>query len=139
MATYKAEFLSHYYKGRFRPLNAYAMGMIGDWAVLAGAMPLLTNMVTQTPGLSSLAKAIGGIAPERNIPRFASVPFRRQFAKRQTEPGTTPPSGGKVLLWPDTFNNYFHPETAMAAVEVLETPGSSRDSEGQAVLRPASL
>ncbi len=123
MATYKAEFLSHYYKGRFRPLNAYAMGMIGDWAVLAGAMPLLTNMVTQTPGLSSLAKAIGGIAPERNIPRFASVPFRRQFAKRQTEPGTTSPSGGKVLLWPDTFNNYFHPETAMAAVEVLEHAG----------------
>ena len=123
MATYKAEFLSHYYKGRFWPLNAYAMGMIGDWAVLAGAMPLLTNMVTQTPGLSSLAKAIGGIAPERNIPRFASVPFRRQFAKRQTEPGTPPPSGGKVLLWPDTFNNYFHPETAMAAVEVLEHAG----------------
>ncbi|WP_141727873.1 (Fe-S)-binding protein, partial [Thermogemmatispora onikobensis] len=29
----------------------------------------------------------------------------------------------RVLLWPDTFNNYFHPETARAAVEVLETLG----------------
>jgi len=28
-----------------------------------------------------------------------------------------------VLLWPDTFNNYFHPETAKAAVEVLEAAG----------------
>ena len=28
-----------------------------------------------------------------------------------------------VLLWPDTFNNYFHPSTARAAVEVLETAG----------------
>lgn len=27
------------------------------------------------------------------------------------------------MLWPDTFNNYFHPETAMAAVEVLEHAG----------------
>ena len=25
-----------------------------------------------------------------------------------------------VVLWPDTFNNYFHPESAIAAVEVLE-------------------
>jgi Fe-S oxidoreductase len=27
------------------------------------------------------------------------------------------------MLWPDTFNNYFHPETAIAAVEVLEAAG----------------
>src|SRR5712692_6074218 len=27
MATYKAEFLSHYYKGRLRPVSAYAMGL----------------------------------------------------------------------------------------------------------------
>ena len=30
---------------------------------------------------------------------------------------------GTVLLWPDTFNNYFHPATANAAVEVLEAAG----------------
>jgi Fe-S oxidoreductase len=28
-----------------------------------------------------------------------------------------------VLLWADTFNNYFHPATAIAAVEVLEAAG----------------
>ena len=28
-----------------------------------------------------------------------------------------------VLLWPDTFNNYFLPDTAKAAVEVLESAG----------------
>jgi Fe-S oxidoreductase len=27
------------------------------------------------------------------------------------------------MLWPDTFNNYFHSETAIAAVEVLEAAG----------------
>jgi hypothetical protein len=26
-------------------------------------------------------------------------------------------------LWPDTFNNHFHPKTAEAAVEVLEQAG----------------
>ncbi len=29
----------------------------------------------------------------------------------------------QVILWPDTFNNNFHPETGRAAVEVLEAAG----------------
>jgi Fe-S oxidoreductase len=68
--------------------------------------------------LSTLIKAIGGIAPERRIARFAPRPFRELFSARQ--PNVV---GAPVLLWPDTFNNYFHPETAMAAVEVLEHAG----------------
>ena len=32
-------------------------------------------------------------------------------------------SAPEVLLWPDTFNNYFLPATANAAVEVLEAAG----------------
>ncbi len=32
MATYKAEFYSHYYEGRLRPRHAYAMGWIYWWA-----------------------------------------------------------------------------------------------------------
>ncbi len=35
MATYKAEFLSHYYAGRLRPRHAYAMGLIHWWGRLA--------------------------------------------------------------------------------------------------------
>lgn len=29
----------------------------------------------------------------------------------------------EIILWPDTFNNHFHPETAEAAVDVLEDLG----------------
>jgi FAD/FMN-containing dehydrogenase/Fe-S oxidoreductase len=119
MATYKAEFLSHYYDGKLRPIQAYSMGMIGSWTGLAGALPGLVNFFTQTPGLSNLVKAVSGIAPERSIARFAPRPFRKLFAAREENAI----SGKPVLLWPDTFNNYFHPETAMAAVEVLEHAG----------------
>jgi Fe-S oxidoreductase len=119
MATYKAEFLAHYYKGKRRPIQAYSMGRIGSWAGLAGALPGLTNFFTQTPGLSSVVKAVSGIAPERSIARFAPRPFRKLFAAREPSLSTDK----KVLLWPDTFNNYFHPETAMAAVDVLEHAG----------------
>src|SRR5438309_4301265 len=71
MATYKAEFLSHYYEGRVRPRSAYAMGFIHRWARIASHMPQLINVLTQTAGLSSVAKALAGIAQARRLPRFA--------------------------------------------------------------------
>jgi len=119
MATYKAEFLSHYYEHKPRPVQAYSMGMIGRWAPMAAALPGLTNFVTQTPGLRSLAKAISGIAPGRDIARFAPRPFRKLFDGHESKAA----GEKRVMLWPDTFNNYFHPETAMAAVRVLEHAG----------------
>jgi Fe-S oxidoreductase len=120
MATYKAEFLSHYWEGRLRPRSAYAFGLIHWWARLASKVPGLANLFTQTPGLRSLAKALSGMAPQRKVPAFAPVPFKDWFFHRH-QPLQT--GGQRVLLWPDTFNNYFHPDTARAAVEVLESAG----------------
>lgn len=127
MATYKAEFLSHYYEGRRRPVQAYSMGMIGRWAPLAAALPGLTNLATQTPGLRSVAKALAGIAPQREIARFAPQPFRTLFQRRKAPAAASTPAAtrGRVMLWADTFNNYFRPETALAAVRVLEHAGYS--------------
>ncbi len=119
MATYKAEFLSHYYEGRARPRHAYAMGLIFWWAQLASKAPHLVNFVTQTPGLSNLAKAIGGISQHRRMPKFANRTFKDWFRARPPRNQGAP----DVVLWADTFNNYFHPRTAQAAVEVLEAAG----------------
>ena len=45
-----------------------------------------------------------------------------------------------MILWPDTFNNHFHPQTAQAAVEVLETAGFQVVVPSRvAVLRTAAL
>src|SRR5438094_609381 len=38
-----------------------------------------------------------------------------------------------VVLWPDTFNNHFHPETAIAATELLESAGFTVRVPGEAV------
>jgi FAD/FMN-containing dehydrogenase/Fe-S oxidoreductase len=115
MATYKAEFLSHYYENRLRPRYAYAMGWIHRWARLASIAPRLANAMARVPG----AKQLGGIAPAREIPRFAPVTFRDWFRKRGVRNQGKP----EVILWADTFNNYFHPEVAAAATEVLESAG----------------
>jgi len=119
MATYKAEFLSHYYEHKRRPRQAYAFGWIDRWARLAAYAPGMVNWVTQTPGLSTLAKSMAGMPPQRRIPRFAPQTFLHWF--KQRAPGN--PDKPPVILWPDTFNNHFHPETARAAVSVLEAAG----------------
>ncbi|MEO6834954.1 MAG: FAD-binding and (Fe-S)-binding domain-containing protein, partial [Candidatus Tumulicola sp.] len=119
MATYKAEFLSHYYEGRRRPMAAYAFGLMYWWAKAAALAPALVNFFTQTPILRDLAKAAATMAPQRRIPVFAPQTFRAWFAARP------PRNVGKpdVILWPDTWNNNFHPTTVQAAVEVLEDAG----------------
>ncbi len=188
VATYKAEFLSHYYEGRLRPRSAYAFGNIDLWSQLASHAPGLANLTTQLPFFRDIAKKIAGIPKERAIPPFAPETFKHWFhrtheinsrsggrirppsdaqraspgsttdsmwgqppsAVRRAQHGPSPcagetappaapwksgPSGPRqrnekdgasapaVLLWPDTFNNYFHPATARAAVEVLEAAG----------------
>jgi FAD/FMN-containing dehydrogenase/Fe-S oxidoreductase len=118
VATYKAEFLSHYYEGRVRPRSAYAFGHIDLWARLASNAPGLVNLTTQLPFLRDIAKMVAGIPQQRSIPAFAPETFRSWFQRRARNVNEPP-----VLLWPDTFNNYFLPATAKAAVDVLETAG----------------
>jgi Fe-S oxidoreductase len=119
MATYKAEFLAHYYEGRLRPITGYSMGLIYWWARLASRMPGVANFFTQTPVLSAIAKKMAGVAPQRRMPCFAPQTFKQWFRQRGIKKSGCP----QVILWPDTFNNHFHPETARAAVEVLEAAG----------------
>jgi FAD/FMN-containing dehydrogenase/Fe-S oxidoreductase len=119
MATYKAEFLSHYYAGRLRPITGYSMGLIYWWSRLAALQPGVVNFFTQTFPFSMLAKWAGGIAPQRRIPTFAPETFKHWFQRR----GPINTGKPQVILWPDTFNNHFHPQTAIAAVEVLEAAG----------------
>ena len=119
MATYKAEFLSHYYERRIRPRSAYVFGLAYWWARLASLFPRLATLVMRAPILSRLVKWVGGVAPERTLPAFAPVTFRQWWRQRPIRNA----SGPKVLLWVDTWNNHWQPAVAVAAVEVLEQAG----------------
>jgi FAD/FMN-containing dehydrogenase/Fe-S oxidoreductase len=120
MATYKAEFLSHYYEGRLRPLTAYTMGRVHQWVRIGSLLPELTNLLTHAPALSMFAKWAAGISIDREIPAFAPQTFKNWFGRRGVRSDETKPS---LILWPDTFTNHFHPEVGEAAVEVLESAG----------------
>jgi Fe-S oxidoreductase len=109
MAAYKAEFLSHYHEKKPRALGAALMGRIGEWAPLASRFAGFANAV------SPFGKSLAGVASGRSLPRFQK-PYRATFA-----PGGQ--QGERVVLFDDTFNNHFRPQTARAAQKLLETAG----------------
>jgi len=121
MATYKAEFLSHYYRRRLRPLPAYSMGLIGIWGRIGARMPGMANFLSHAPFLRTITKALGGIAQERTMPRFADETFTDWYRRTRKQPG----KGRPVVIYPDLFNDCFFPEILKAALEVLEHYGCS--------------
>lgn len=111
----KAEFLHHHYRGRLRPRQAYAFGLVDKAARLGSALPRLANLLAGTP----MAKRAAGVAPDRRVPALAGRTLQRWFRARPP----VNPRGPRVLLWPDTFSNYFDPAPAIAAVEAIEASG----------------
>ena len=118
MAAYKAEFLHQHYRGRVRPAAHYSMGWLPLWARLAGVAPAEANRAAALPGVSRIAKRMAGVAVERDLPAFARTTFTRAYRRRGPRPG-----GRRVVLWPDTFGNFLHPQVPAAAVRVLEDAG----------------
>ncbi|MFE5157089.1 FAD-binding and (Fe-S)-binding domain-containing protein [Streptomyces sp. NPDC056697] len=84
MATYKAEFLHHHYEGRMRPAAHYSMGWLPVWLRAASRLRAApaANALAGLPPLAALAKRMGGIAPQRDIPELAREPFTRWWRER---------------------------------------------------------
>ena len=122
MATYKAEVLYQRYRRLPRPPAHYSLGWLPRWARLASHAPGLANAVLRTPALAGPAKRAGGIDARRPLPRFAAQTFRAWFAERAGGQARAQ-AGTPVLLWVDTFTDYFTPEVGQAAVLVLEAAG----------------
>ncbi len=118
MATYKAEALYQRYRGRLRPAAHYSLGWLPRWAPLAARMPRLANAALTLPVLAAAGSRLAGVDPRRKLPGFARQTFRDWFARHEA-----PPDGNPVVLWADTFTNYFTPQVGIAAVEVLEAAG----------------
>jgi FAD/FMN-containing dehydrogenase/Fe-S oxidoreductase len=125
LATYRAEFLSHYYEKRRRPLHAHVFGRIDRWSRWASPFAGLVNFIGRRSVARVFVNSILGLAPQRQLPQFASTSFQRWLRNRPSSESSNDPktTRSEVFLWVDTFNNYFHPETCRAALEVLEDAG----------------
>jgi FAD/FMN-containing dehydrogenase/Fe-S oxidoreductase len=132
MAAYKSEFLAQRYKGRLHPLHHYVLGFADKMARLGSLTPALTNAILTGQLFSPMIKRIVGIAPERRLPKLAPRSFvsGHDFSRAgSSQKGDRAlalegnVSRPRVLLWPDTWNNYYHPPTLAAAESVLTRAG----------------
>ncbi|HEY1576187.1 MAG TPA: FAD-binding and (Fe-S)-binding domain-containing protein [Terracidiphilus sp.] len=130
MAAYKAEFLAQHYKGRMHPLKHYMFGFADKVARFGSIAPGLTNAVLTGSLTSPLIKRIAGVARERKLPELAEQSFQTIRAVKSAIGSRRPAQSSEptVLLWPDTWNNYYHPQTLVAAQTVLETAGFAVES-----------
>lgn len=119
MATYKSEVLHQSYKGRLRPRSHYILGRLPFWARMTSPIAWLANLGLRTPGIRSLARWAAGVDQRRSLPTFARGSLTRWGRRR------TPDTAGRprVLLWADSFTDFFSTDGGKAAVKVLEAAG----------------
>ena len=119
MAAYKSQVLDHTYRRKIRPRSHYALGWLPRWGRLVTRAPFLARLVnlsTATPGVRRLIRWTAGIDQRRSLPRFASVAAR----KRVTVPES---SGDPVIVWVDSFSDFFPGDAVAAAISVLVAAG----------------
>jgi FAD/FMN-containing dehydrogenase/Fe-S oxidoreductase len=132
MAAYKSEFLFQKYKDRLHPLHHYVFGFADKLAHWGSLAPALTNATLTGSLTAPLVKRMAGVAPERDLPRLSAESFQRarsKYPNGSTKNGAQLNEGvaakQQVLLWPDTWNNYYHSPTLFAAETVLTEAGFS--------------
>ncbi len=118
MATYKSEVLHQTYRGRWRPRSHYLLGRLPLWARLNAPFARLANFSLRIPGIVHLVRWVAGVDQRRSLPQFAT----RTFAK-EMKGHTSPATGRPVLLWADSFTEYFSTAAGRSAVELLERSG----------------
>jgi FAD/FMN-containing dehydrogenase/Fe-S oxidoreductase len=132
MAQYKSEFLAQKYKGKLHPLHHYVFGFADKMAKLGSLTPAITNFMLSSSITSPLIKHIVGVAQERQMPQLASKSYKASRTADETSnlprrPKDPSPEGRsappQVVLWADTWNNYYHPHTLTAAESVLTQAG----------------
>jgi len=125
MAQYKSEFLAQKYKGKLHPLHHYVFGFADKMARMGSLTPTITNLVLSSPITSPLIKHIVGVAQERQMPQLARKSYKAARAADETSnvPRSATQQGKSVVLWADTWNNYYHPQTLAAAERVLTQAG----------------
>ncbi|MFN3326424.1 MAG: FAD-binding and (Fe-S)-binding domain-containing protein [Bryobacteraceae bacterium] len=117
MARYKSEFLAAWWKQHGTPLRARVLGNIHALSKLARPVAPLANFVSRSAPGRWLNEKLLGIDRRRKLPAWRRRTLSDHFAARQPGPDS------KILLFNDTFTNYFDPEIGLAVADVLDAAG----------------
>jgi FAD/FMN-containing dehydrogenase/Fe-S oxidoreductase len=120
MAKMKIEFLHHYHKRHGLSLKDRLIAWLPRYAPWAARLSWLANLRDAIPGLAALSESLLGLSARRSLPRWRGDPF---LSGARAPARTEGEAQREVVLLVDTFNNYFEPDNARAALAVLEAAG----------------
>jgi FAD/FMN-containing dehydrogenase/Fe-S oxidoreductase len=127
MARMKIEFLHHWHRRHGLSLRERLFAYLPRYAPAAVRIAPLLNLRNRLPPLAWLGERVLGLSARRRLPEWSPRPYRGAAAA-----GT----GRAVVLFVDTFNRYFEPENAHAAVRVLTRAGYRVECPDPARERP---
>ena len=117
MARMKIEFLHHYHRSHGVPLRERLVAWLPRYAPWAARFPELMNLGRPNGLLARAAERLLGLTALRERPRWRRDVFRGGGSTGADD------DRPEVLLWVDTFNTYFEPGNAHAALRVLDAAG----------------
>src|SRR6266853_1438252 len=112
MAKMKIEFLHHYHARHGYSLKDKLIAYLPHYAPWAARFAPLANAIQEA------GKRWLGFARERSLPRWRRDAFLSSLRK-----WSSAGKAGEIVLLVDTFNDYFEPENAQAALAVLDRAG----------------
>ena len=122
MARLKAEFLHQYYREHGLPWRNRIFGHVAGLARIGSRLAPLSNWMARSDPCRWLNERLLGIDRRRLPPLFARPTLVQRFsAAAGAGPADAP--GRRVLVFPDTFTNFFQPEIGVAAIELLRLTG----------------
>jgi FAD/FMN-containing dehydrogenase/Fe-S oxidoreductase len=119
VARFKSEFLADYWERHGTPLQARALGNARSLAEWGSRFAPLSNWLANSAPVKAMNESLLGIDRRRTLPRFQ----RRTLAGRVGRLKAAPATAHDVLLFNDTFTNYYDPEIGLAAIDVLRAAG----------------
>ena len=113
VARFKSEFLADYWRRHGTPLRATVLGNVHRYSPIGSRFAPISNLVARSLPARWINQALTGIDHRRKPPRWARKTLVKQIGNRT----------GDVLVFNDTFTNYYNPSIGIAGIEVLQRLG----------------
>lgn len=123
MSRMKAEFLQHHHDHHGTPFRSWFFANYPRLSKLGSMAPGLSNLLAGKGPSRWLMGKILGVAPERQLPRFAPQTFSEIYVAWRRRVGWSSEDLPIVGLYIDPFTEYTEPEIGMSVVRVLESAG----------------
>jgi FAD/FMN-containing dehydrogenase/Fe-S oxidoreductase len=122
MAKMKVEFLHHYKRQHGYTLRDRIVARLPDYAHRASRFAGLLNRRNRSPWLAMLGEKLLGFSARRSLPAWQARHFFNDPPATATA-GEALVAARAAVLFVDTFNGFFEPGNARAALQVLQAAG----------------